>query len=650
MGLKVGELYAELGIRDNKFTAGMDDAEKRAKKADKSVSGLSDAAGALGGVLAAGTVIVGLKAAAFAASDLAESTSKANVVFGSASASVQAFAKTSAQSMGMSSRVALEAAGTFGNLFVSMGLAQDKSAEMSMSIVQLAADLASFNNSSPEEALDALRSGLTGETEPLKRFGINLNDAMLKEEAMSMGLIKTTTEVLPPAVKAQAAYKAMLKQTGTAQGDFARTADGAANSVKIATAELENAKAELGQSLTPAMTDGAKAVSGLAAEFNALPDPVQNATVKIGLFATAAVAAFSFLKGPVESFVAMFPNAAGVISAGITKMSGPLALSLAAKDAYVKGNEDRNARLLASDNEAYQSFGRFGAAAKGATPEMIALSDAANTARIGLFTVTDAQAALATATRDATTAWQAQVLTLTPAENSIRSLAGQVVAAHDAQKAQADFLKGGGKKSSAEYADLTFRVKDAQALVAQTASVMTDKQITAAVKSGVLSKKMGDAAKKANDLGGKVDGVTAALDALPSSTSTKINVNTASAMGKIQSLLAAMRAGGLSSNANRIELFTGTPKPKTKKALGGFSRGAEEIIWGEAGREVIIPIKNDLNSRALLAQAAMEMGVGIGGGGSDTYVTVKADSFADGRRIGQELRSVITRPLAPSIG
>lgn len=195
-----------------------------------------------------------------AASDLNESVTKVGVVFGDSAGKVEAFAATAADSIGQSKQQALEATGTFGNLFVAMGLGGGAATDMSIGLVKLASDLASFNNVDPADALDALRSGLVGETEPLRRFGVNLNEATLKQKALELGL-KTTGATLDPAVKAQAAYALILEQTTTAQGDFARTSGGLANQQRIMTAQWTDAKAELGDQLLPVMVTFAKVIN-----------------------------------------------------------------------------------------------------------------------------------------------------------------------------------------------------------------------------------------------------------------------------------------------------------------------------------------------------------------------------------------------------
>ncbi len=203
--------------------------------------------------VAIGAGIGGIGLAINAASDLSETVSKVGVVFKSAAGRVIAFGKSAAASLGMSENEALTAAGTYGNLFVSMGMTADKAADMSVSLVKLAGDLASFNNMDPAEVLEKLRAGLTGESEPLKSLGVNINEAAIKQEALNLKLIKGK-QPLDAAAKAQAAYSLILKQTKTAQGDFARTSGGLANQLRIMRAGLNDAAATLGTKLLPVAT------------------------------------------------------------------------------------------------------------------------------------------------------------------------------------------------------------------------------------------------------------------------------------------------------------------------------------------------------------------------------------------------------------
>lgn len=220
------------------------------KKGSGVVGMLGKMATAVGGALVVGKLANFLGDAVEAASNLNESLSKSSVVFGEYSKDIEEFGDTAAESMGQSKQQAIEAAATYGNLFVSMGMTSEASADMSMSLVKLASDLASFNNTSVDDALLALRSGLTGETEPLKRFNVFLNEAVLKAEALKSGLT-TSKGPLDAAARAQAAYNQIFAQTATAQGDFANTADGVANQSKTLTARWADMKAQLGEKLLP---------------------------------------------------------------------------------------------------------------------------------------------------------------------------------------------------------------------------------------------------------------------------------------------------------------------------------------------------------------------------------------------------------------
>lgn len=214
-----------------------------------------------------------------AASDLEESLNKVKVVFGDNATAIEAWSKTAADNLGMSQQKALEAAGTFGNLFDAMELTPELTKNMSQGLVNLSADLASFNNMDPTEVLDKLRSGLVGEVEPLRTLGVNLNQATLEAKAMELGLMKTGQE-LTAGAKAQAAYAIILEQTTNAQGDFARTSDGFANQQRKLGATFEDLAASVGKILLPHL-------SKLVGWFLKNKDDVVNAIESIvGIIAT----------------------------------------------------------------------------------------------------------------------------------------------------------------------------------------------------------------------------------------------------------------------------------------------------------------------------------------------------------------------------
>ncbi|MFN8521300.1 MAG: hypothetical protein U0667_18405 [Chloroflexota bacterium] len=263
------------------------DIKKDLASVDKSVGGLEKTVRSFGkgakligagiaGAFAVDSVVDFAKGAIDAASDLSESMSKVNVVFGDSADSIVRWSQTSDRAMGLSQQKALEAAGTFGNLFDALGLAEDKTKDMSKGVVQLASDLASFNNADVTETLDALQSGLLGEAEPMRRFGASLSEARTKAYGMEHGLgelVKTGksfTFVMTDAEKVQARYGLILEDTANAQGDFARTSDGLANKQRILNAQAENLSAAIGGGLMTAVSLGVDAVTTLGDAFHAL--------------------------------------------------------------------------------------------------------------------------------------------------------------------------------------------------------------------------------------------------------------------------------------------------------------------------------------------------------------------------------------------
>jgi hypothetical protein len=152
-----------------------------------------------------------------AASDLNEQQAKLGEVFDASAGDIRAWAEGAATSMGLSTRAALEAAGTFGNFLQAMGTSEAESAKFSTSLVQVAADLASFNNAAggAEEVLGAIQSGLSGETEPMRRFGVDISDVAVQAELAAQGIQKVGG-AYTQSQKIQARYAIIMRQTATA--------------------------------------------------------------------------------------------------------------------------------------------------------------------------------------------------------------------------------------------------------------------------------------------------------------------------------------------------------------------------------------------------------------------------------------------------
>jgi hypothetical protein len=192
------------------------------------------------------------KDAIVAASDMEETVAKIGVIFGDTAGEIDKFASTAARNLGQSKQQALDAAANFAIFGKAAGLSGAALVDFSVDFVALASDLASFNNTTPEDAINAIGSALRGEAEPLRRYGVLLNDATLKAAALELG-IYNGTGALTAQQKVLAAQQVILEQTNLAQGDFARTSDGLANSQRQIAASVEDTKAQLGEALLPVM-------------------------------------------------------------------------------------------------------------------------------------------------------------------------------------------------------------------------------------------------------------------------------------------------------------------------------------------------------------------------------------------------------------
>lgn len=226
-------------------------------KVGKVVGAALAAAAAAAGVMAIKIGVDSVKAA----TDLSETISKVGVIFGSTSKEIEKFASEAASSLGQTKQQALDAAATFATFGKAAGLSGKDLSKFSIDFVKLSSDLASFNNTSPEQAINAIGAALRGEAEPLRSYGVLLDDASMRQKALELGIISTTKQALSPQQKVLAAQALIFEQTGAAQGDFARTSDGLANRTRILTAQLENAKTTIGTALLPIVLDLARFIS-----------------------------------------------------------------------------------------------------------------------------------------------------------------------------------------------------------------------------------------------------------------------------------------------------------------------------------------------------------------------------------------------------
>jgi|GEM_PF-3413080 len=195
------------------------------------------------------------------ASDLAEAQNVVKETFDNTSDSVLAWSKTVAQSAGISETNAVKFVGSMGAMLKSSGVSEDASASMAESLVQLTGDMSSFYNLDHDEAWNKIRSGISGETEPLKQLGINMSVANLEAYALTQGITKSFKS-MTQGEQTQLRYQYLMQATADAQGDFGRTLETSfPNQLRVAQMQMESMATSVGQKFLPSFLDIFRAVN-----------------------------------------------------------------------------------------------------------------------------------------------------------------------------------------------------------------------------------------------------------------------------------------------------------------------------------------------------------------------------------------------------
>ena len=162
-----------------------------------------------------------------------------------------------------------------------MGIGRDEAAKMSMRLVQLGADMASFKNVPIEQAMGALAGVFTGETESLKLLGIVMLETSLQAFALTQGITKKI-EKMTEAEKVALRYAYVLSVTKNSQGDFQRTSEGAANQMRMFGENLKQLAVVYGQEILPVFTSILKEVNQMLVSFGELPKTTKQIILVFG--------------------------------------------------------------------------------------------------------------------------------------------------------------------------------------------------------------------------------------------------------------------------------------------------------------------------------------------------------------------------------
>ena len=321
-------LSAKITGDSSGFEKAVQGAEKSAKSFEKQMENISAKAKSIGdklsgigtGLTAGVTVPLAIagKGVVDAASDFNENLNKIDVAFGNSASEVKAWADTATESFGLSMNQALEATALFGDMATSMGLSQGEAANMATSLSGLAGDLASFKNIGIDQAMTALNGVFTGETESLKQLGIVMTETNLEEFANGIGLAYSE---MTQAEKVQLRYNYVMAMSKNAIGDYARTSDGTANSMRTFQASVENLSISLGQNLLPMITPIIQKATEMVNAFASADPKIQQTVLAIAGIAAVAGPALIVI-GKIVSSVGSVASVLGTLGGAITKIGG----------------------------------------------------------------------------------------------------------------------------------------------------------------------------------------------------------------------------------------------------------------------------------------------------------------------------------------
>ena len=235
------------------------------------------AMGVAGGFYA---VIRGIKESINIASDLTEVQNVVDVTFGNFKQNIEDLAKVSIPELGMSELTVKQIGSRFQAMGTAMGISQKGMADMSTELTRLAGDMASFYNVEQKAVGEDLEAIFTGQTKPLRQYGLDLTEATLQEWAMKQG-VDANINSMSQMEKTMLRYQYVMANTGAAQGDFIRTADTWANQVRVLKENFKALGSVMGSTFINALKPLVKALNSAMSHIISFAKVVSNALGKI---------------------------------------------------------------------------------------------------------------------------------------------------------------------------------------------------------------------------------------------------------------------------------------------------------------------------------------------------------------------------------
>ena len=314
-----------------------------------------------------------------------ETQSKFDTVFGAASDSAQEFIDDFATMAGLSRTAAQDVLATTGAIGQGMGMAQAASAAFAQQAVELAGDLSSFNNIPVAETAHAIQAAVTGEREQLKRLGIVISEADVKQRALAMSGWDVQKAMTQEA-KAAATMSIISEKAGVAIGDLARTQDSAANRARQLGAQFANVKEALATALLPAFEVFLGELGGGVGGMEKFTDSLRGSGPVVAAWARVAVESFKFTFDAIHLVIGAAFNLGesigGVVRAAFQLLRGDISAAketLAGAAAQFGETRDLGLELAGSFVDIQNASGMaFEAMAEGATRAALGISELNN--------------------------------------------------------------------------------------------------------------------------------------------------------------------------------------------------------------------------------------------------------------------------------
>lgn len=275
------------------------------------------------------------------AADLQDAMGASEQIFKGAANEVKNWADSLETYYGIAEGEALTYANTMGSMLKNIGgLSEAEAAKQSKTLVQLAGDLTAMFGGTTESAVLALTGALKGNNSMLDNYGMGVNDATVKAKAFEMGIYGGKGQ-MELAAKQAATLALIMEQTGDAQGQAAREADGASGSLRTLLTELKNLSTQIGGILLPIITPMITKLSEMAKRFGELSPGTQKAIVSfLGLVAIIgpAILVIGKMMTTVSSLITVFTTVSGAISSAggiIALLTSPIGIAIAAIAAII---------------------------------------------------------------------------------------------------------------------------------------------------------------------------------------------------------------------------------------------------------------------------------------------------------------------------